>query len=102
MSEGSVNGSQPKPSDQTVNRGQAAYNAFAQTANLLLAYNVPMTAVIDLLFDVACNLVAAIEPAPLRQSIIDNIRNNLPVVVERHYTMRHSTPGGVFVPPNAG
>lgn len=102
MSDKPVNGNPPQQSAQAVNQQQAGYNAIAQAANLMLALGMPTNAVIDVIFDVGCNLVAGIEPAPLRQTIVEAIRNNFPGIVERHYTLRHTTESGLFVPPGAG
>ena len=100
MSDQKINGADKQPTEQQRNQ-QLAYSAtasLAAQANLLLSFGFTVSDVVNVLCDVACNLLSAVEPAQLRQTIIAEIRKNLPGIVDRHYQMRHTTPGGLIVP----
>ena len=76
----------------------AATVAIAAQANMLLTMGFTVPDVVNLLCETACDLVAAIEPSQLRQATVSEMVKNLPHIVDRHYQMRHTTPGGLIVP----
>ena len=79
-------------------RISAAMAALATQANLMMTFGVPLTDVVNLLCELACDLVSAVEPAQLRQNVISEMVKNLPGIVDRHYQARHTTPSGLIVP----
>jgi hypothetical protein len=95
-----INGEDKQPTAQQKQQAivQAAAVSLAGQANLMLAFDVPLATVVNLLCDVACNLVSAVEPAQLRQNITSEMIKNLPHIIDRHYQARHTTPGGLIVP----
>lgn len=66
---------------------------------MLLDLQVPATDIMNLLCEHVGKLLALVEPEQLRNTILAEIRKNLPGVVNRHYEARIRTPGGVIVPP---
>jgi uncharacterized membrane protein YkvI len=69
----------------------------AQVAQML-QIQVPATDVMNILCEHIGKLLALIEPDQLRNSILGEIRRNLPAVMNRHYEARMTTAGGVRVP----
>lgn len=78
----------------------ALYAAIGAQCNCLVMVGLPTTDIINTLLDVAANLLAGIEPAGLRQNIIEEIKRNFPTIVEQQWNMRHSSPGGIIRPPS--
>lgn len=76
----------------------AATSAIGAQANLLLSVGVPLQGVINMLFEVGCNLIASIEPRETRDLVINEIRRNLPDAVRQQYDARHTRPSGLVVP----
>jgi hypothetical protein len=106
MNDTPLNGNTPpQPTAPQISRAQqlqmAATSAFGSQANLLIAFGVPVGDVINVLCEVAANLVAGIEPRELRDRIINDIRRNLPDVVARQYDARHTVASGLIVPKGA-
>lgn len=60
------------------------------------------TDIMNTLMEHVGKLLALIEATEVRTDIINQIRLNLPGVVQRHYESRSTTAGGLFVPPTAG
>jgi hypothetical protein len=68
---------------------------------LMLSVPVPATDIMNMLVEHVARLLSLVEPEQLRNSILAEIRRNLPVVLNRHVEARNTTSGGVFVPPGA-
>lgn len=68
-------------------------------ARLIQANAGDVTGVINLLCEHIGRLLSLVEPLQARNSVLAEIRRNLPAVVERHVQARMTTPGGVIVPP---
>lgn len=83
--------------------GLAMLNA-TMTAEISLLLTIPVAAtdVMNLMCEHLGKLLALIEPEQLRNSILGEIRRNLPAVVNRHVEARLRTPGGVIVPEGVG
>lgn len=82
--------------------GLAMLNAaMSQQIGLLLTVPVAATDVMNLLCEHIGRLMALIEPEQLRNSILGEIRRNLPAVVNRHVEARMTTAGGVILPDAA-
>lgn len=79
--------------------GLAMLNA-AMTAEIGVLLTVPVAAtdVMNLLCEHIGRLLALIEPEQLRNSILGEIRRNLPAVLNRHVEARMTTPGGIMLP----
>ncbi len=94
-----MNGATPPPaiSPQQILQASAT-TAIGAQANLLMAFGVGLPDTINLLCEVACNLIASIEPRETRERVINDIRRNLPDVVARQYDARHMRPSGLVVP----
>ena len=75
-----------------------AMQAIGSQVNLLIAFGVSTPDAINALMDVVGNMVAGVEPAEVRQSLSDQIRQNFPGIVDRHYQIRHTRPSGLIVP----
>ena len=88
--------------DQQVSPGAlalAVLNAsLAGQIGVLLQVQVPATDIMNLLCEHLGHLLSLIEPEQLRNSILAEIRRNLPGVLNRHYAARMKTPGGVIIP----
>lgn len=79
--------------------GLAMLNAsITQQIGLLLTVPVAATDVMNLMCEHIGKLLALIEPEQLRNSILGEIRRNLPAVVNRHVEARMTTPGGILMP----
>jgi hypothetical protein len=100
VSDQKVNGVDKQPTEQQRQLAvkQAGGASFATQANLMLAFGVPLTDVINLLCEIACDLVSAIEPSQLRQNVVSEMTRNFPGIVDRHYQKRHTTQSGLIVP----
>jgi hypothetical protein len=94
---GKPNGSAVTP-PAAPNIGSLAMMSFSAQVNLMIAMGMPLTDCVNVLFEIACNLVAGVEPAQLRQNIVNEIRNNLPGIVERHWQARHTLQSGLVIP----
>lgn len=94
-----LNGATPPPavSPQLILQASAIAAIGAQ-ANLLRTFGVGLPDTINLLCEVACNLIASIEPREQRDRVVNEIRRNLPDVVARQYDARHMRPSGLVVP----
>jgi hypothetical protein len=93
---------QKPPAIDPATLGLAMLNAgMTQQIGLLLTIPVPATDVINLLCEHIGKLLALIEPEQLRNSILGEIRRNLPAVVNRHVEARMTTPGGILIPDAA-
>lgn len=66
--------------------------------NLMLQQRVAATDIMNLLIEHVAMLLALVEPAGLRSTILDEIRKNLPAVLDRHVAGRRTTAGGIYVP----
>jgi hypothetical protein len=98
-----VNGSAPKSAvSPHMILQAAATSAIGAQANLLMAFGVDLPGTINLLCEVACNLIASIEPREQRDRVINEIRRNLPDVVARQYDARHMRASGLVVPGRPG
>lgn len=97
MSDAKVNGSAPKLTQAQLLQ-VAATSAVGGQANLLLAFGVPLPDTINILCEVVANLIASLEPRETRERVVNEIRRNLPSVVERQYDARHMRPSGLVVP----
>jgi hypothetical protein len=88
---------------------QASIFAMLNTTNagltaqiaLMLSVPVPATDIMNMLVEHVARLLSLVEPEQLRNSILAEIRRNLPVVLNRHVEARNTTSGGVFVPAGA-
>ena len=66
---------------------------------VMLEAQVPATDVMNILCEHLGRILSLVEPEQLRNSILGEIRRNLPMVLNRHVEARMRTPGGVIVPP---
>jgi hypothetical protein len=68
----------------------------------LISLEVPATDTMNVLAEHLGQLLSLVEPMQLRNSILAEIRQNLPGVVNRHFEARMTTAGGVrLVEPGA-
>lgn len=70
--------------------------------NLLMAFGVPLAETINLLCEVACNLIASVEPRETRDRVVNDIRRNIGDVVAKQYDARHMRQSGLVVPGRPG
>lgn len=76
--------------------------AISGQVGVLLTIPVPVTDVMNLLVEHTMKLLSLVEPEQLRNTILGEIRRNLPAVLNRHVEARLRTPGGVIVPKGVG
>jgi hypothetical protein len=96
--EGKVNGSVASAHNVAVVT-QTTRAALLAQADLMLRLGVPLNIVFDGFLDVACNLISAVEPQPVREMIVKHMLANLPLAIGKHYDARHTRPSGIIVPP---
>ncbi|HXE51220.1 MAG TPA: hypothetical protein VN663_22775 [Ramlibacter sp.] len=94
-------GSAPTIDPATVALGLLNAGLTAHVA-LMLTIPVPATDVMNVLCEHIGKLLALVEPEQLRNSILGEIRHNLPGVLNRHVEARMRTPGGVLIPEGVG
>lgn len=70
----------------------------AQVGLALGGMKVNATDVMNLLVEHLANVLSLVEPDQLRNTILGEIRRNLPEVLNRHVLARKTTAGGIFVP----
>jgi hypothetical protein len=64
----------------------------------LCGMGVPPLRVVDMLLEFCGMILARIDPKEARDEILQNIRKNLPQVVERYHVHSHKSSGGVILP----
>lgn len=70
-------------------------SAMQAQIGVLLQISVPANEVLNLLCEHVGRILSLVEPEQLRNSILGEIRRNLPGVVNRHVEARLTTPGGI-------
>lgn len=95
-----VGNAAPGPAPATPNMVAMAMLNASLTAQIgmIIGAQMPATDVMNVLCEHIGQLLALIEPEQLRNSILGEIRRNLPGVMNRHLEARLTTAGGIRLP----
>jgi hypothetical protein len=73
-------------------------HAIAAGTREALRLGVPAHAVIEMQLNHLASLIAQLEPAGLRLTVIEDVVRQLSTMVRQHVDARNKTPGGVIIP----
>jgi hypothetical protein len=73
-------------------------HAVAAGTREALRLGVPAHAVIEMQLNHLASLIAQLEPAGLRLTVIEDVVRQLSTMVRQHVDARNKTPGGVIIP----
>lgn len=76
-------------------------HGFATAERVALKHGVPAEAVIEMVLNHLCSLVAMVEPAGAREETLKSVVASFAPMVRQHYQARHTTPGGIITRPDA-